>query len=324
VFKLAHKDTGWVLTTLYRFDAYDGDGSEARVLIGPDGALYGTTSFGGSGYGLVYRLRPPVRCRSVNCPWTETVLYSFQGGSDGANPSYADLAFDQQGNVYGTAVSGGLRGCYETCGVVFKLTRSGGSWSYSVIYSFDGGNDGGNPDGGVVLDASGNLYGTASRGGYYSNGVVFELTPSGSGWTETTLLAFPDDGSLGSAPESGLLMDGAGNLYGTTPSGGQYGAGTVYEVGPGGGGVLASLPYMAGNGSFSKLAMDNDGNLYGTAWLGNVFKLTSSGGNWVLSQLGDGDVGMTSSLVVDSSGVVYGTDPGGPGNNYGSVFEITQ
>ncbi len=325
VYKLTHTDTGWVLTTLYRFDAYDGDGSEARVLIGPDGALYGTTSFGGNGYGIVFRLQPPGFCRSGNCPWTETVLYSFQGGSDGWDPGYADLAFDQQGNVYGTTVNGGIRGCYETCGVVFKLTRSGASWSYSVIYSFQGGNDGGNPNGGVTIDASGNLYGTAAAGGYYSRGVVFELTPSGSGWTQRTLLAFPDDDSLGAAPESGLLMDSSGILYGTTPQGGQYGAGTVYEVGPGGGGLLASLPYMAGNGSYSKPAIDDAGNLYGTVWLGYVFKLTPSEGNWTFTQLsGGGDIGMTSGVIVDSNGIVYGTDPDGGDYGQGSVFEITQ
>ncbi len=310
VFKLTHQGSGWVFTTLYRFDAFDGDGAASRVMIGPDGALYGTTSFGGNGYGIVYRLQPPVGCRSANCPWTETVLYAFLGGSDGWNPSSADLAFDRQGNIYGTTVSGGLRGCYETCGVVFKLNRSGGSWNYSVIYSFQGGNNGGNPNGGVVVDGSGNLFGTAGEGGYYSRGVVFELTPSGSGWTQTTLLAFPDDDSLGAAPESGLLMDSSGILYGTTPQGGQYGAGTVYEVGPGGGGgLLASLPYMAGNGSFSKLAMDNHGHLYGTAWLGNVFKLTPFRRQLDSDSIRPGHIGMTCSLVVDSSGAVYGTDP---------------
>ena len=110
-------------------------------------AWYGTTSYGGNGYGTVYRLQPPAGfCRSGNCPWTETVLYSFQGGSDGWNPGYGDLAFDQQGNIYGTTGIGGT-GCNGYCGVVFKLTRSGGSWSYSVLYSFQGGDDGENPGG---------------------------------------------------------------------------------------------------------------------------------------------------------------------------------
>ncbi len=120
VYKLTHEDTGWVITQLHLFTPFDGHGPESRAMIGPDGALYGTTSYGGNGYGIVYRLQPPGSCRAANCPWTETILYSFQGGSDGADPGSGDLAFDQQGNVYGTTVSGGLRGCYETCGVVFK------------------------------------------------------------------------------------------------------------------------------------------------------------------------------------------------------------
>jgi uncharacterized repeat protein (TIGR03803 family) len=321
VFKLAHQDTGWVFTVLHRFNGLDGAGAEARPVMGPDGALYGTTSYGGDGYGVVYRLQPPASCRSGNCPWTETVLYSFQGGSDGADPATGDLAFDQQGNVYGTAVSGGS--CNGYCGVVFKLTRSGRSWSYSVIYSFQGGNDGQNPDGGVFVDASGNLYGTAIAGGYYLNGVVFELTPSGSGWTETTILAFPADGSLGSAPESGLLTDSYGTLYGTTTRGGQYGAGTLFYFNPiyGGGGV-ASLPSMTG-GSYSKPAIDGAGNLYCTTYLGYILELTYSDDGWVVTQLGETDPALTSSVAVDSNGVVYGTDPGGE-NNPGSVFEITQ
>ena len=117
-------------------------------------------------------------------------------------------------------------------------------------------------------------------------------------------------------------------LYGTTRSGGQYGAGTVYALTPATGGwiftELASLPGLAGEGSFAALAMDDAGNLYGTTWPGVVFKLTHSGSNRILTQLGQGDTGMTSSVVVDNNGVVYGTDPGGRDYPYGAVFEITQ
>ena len=191
VFKLAPTETGWVFTTLYVFKRLDGANPMARVIFGPDGALYGTTYYGGNGYGVVYRLQPPAEfCRPGNCPWTETVLYSFQGGSDGAYPGYGDLAFDQQGNIYGTTIAGGDGCLHGLCGVVFKLTRSGASWSYSVIYSFQGGGDGENPDGSLVLDASGNLYGTTDDGGGGDLGVVYKLTPSGSGWTESVLYTF--------------------------------------------------------------------------------------------------------------------------------------
>ncbi len=146
VYKLAPTETGWVFTTIYIFNHFDGDNPLARVIFGPGGALYGTTYTGGNDYGVVYRLQPPAELfRPGNCPWTETVLYSFQGGSDGANPGYGDLAFDQQGNIYGTTVAGGDGCLHGLCGVVFKLTRSGASWSYSVIYSFQGFGDGEGP-----------------------------------------------------------------------------------------------------------------------------------------------------------------------------------
>jgi uncharacterized repeat protein (TIGR03803 family) len=325
VFKLAHTNTGWVFTPLHIFDAYDGAGPSTRVIFGPDGALYGTTSYGGNGYGTVYRLQPPAGlCPSGNCPWTATVLYSFHGASDGWDPE-GDLALDQQGNIYGTTEKGGVMGCYVSCGVVFKLTRSGGSWSYSVIYSFQGDDDGGNPFAGVVRDASGNLYGIAG-GGPYRTGIVFKLTPSGSGWTKSMLYDFanPGDGS----PSGGLIFDRSGNLYGTTWNGGEYSAGTVYELTSAYGGwnfaVLASVPTSAANGPQAKLFMDGSGNLYGTAWSGLIFKLTLSGNSWILTELGNGDLGISSSVVVDSNGAVYGTNAYDGDYGDGSVFEITQ
>jgi uncharacterized repeat protein (TIGR03803 family) len=329
VFKLSHTGAGWVLTPLHIFNVSDGALPQARVVFGPDGALYGTTYYGGSGSGdgTVYRLQPPRSCRSGNCPWTETVLYSFQGGSDGAYPGNADLAFDLQGNIYGTTLQGGT-GCGLGCGVVFKLTRSGGGWSYSVLYSFVGGDDGANPDGGVVLDGSGNLYGTTVAGGEGDdgNGIVFELTPSASGWTESVIHRFgPSDGV---SPDAGLILDRAGNLYGTTPTDGEYDAGTVYELTPENGGwnfaVLASLQTLRGSGPGGKLAMDDKGNLYGATGSGLVFKLTPSGNNWILTQLGSTDPGIQSGVIVDSNGVIYGTDTFAGHDQHGTVFEVTQ
>ncbi len=193
-----------------------------------------------------------------------------------------------------------------------------------MLYSFQGGDYAGNPDGGVVLDASGNLYGTTVYG---DNGVVFELTPSGSGWTESVLYRFTDP-SDGANPDAGLILDCCGNLYGTTSTDGEYDAGTVYQLSPSNGGwnfaVLASVPTLAGSGSVAKLAMDGNGNLYGTAWSGLVFKLAPSGNNWILTQLGSGALGMSSSVVVDSNGTIYGTDGYGGDHNEGVVFEITQ
>ena len=197
VFKLVPRGSGWVFTTLYSFQGgSDGAVPTARVIFGPDGSLYGTTSVGGAGYGTVFKLQPPlVACKSALCPWTETVLYRFTGGSDGANPGGGDLIFDKAGNLYGTAQYGGYEGgsCSETggCGVVFELTPSSSGWIYSVIHRFTGGADGGYPYSGVISDNAGNLYGTAGGGGSSGGGTVYELIPSGSGWQEKTLCSFP-------------------------------------------------------------------------------------------------------------------------------------
>src|SRR5271166_3676379 len=207
VFKLSHKGSGWTFSPLYSFLGGD-DGAEpyARVVIGPDGSLYGTTNsaanlgcFQGYGCGTVFNLRPPPRaCTTALCPWKETVLYSFTGGSDGGNPWSADLVFDQTGSLYGTTAYGGRMGCYSSCGVVYKLTPSSGGWMETVLYSFTGGNDGGNPAGGVIFDQAGNLYGVTTDAGPSRQGTVYELTPSGSGWTENTI--FDPQKFFGSQP----------------------------------------------------------------------------------------------------------------------------
>ena len=323
VFKMAHKDTGWIYTPLYVFKA-SGDGAYpyARLTFGQDGALYGTTMYGGNRYGTVYRVQPPRSCRSGTCPWIETVLYSFQGNGDGWGPG--DLAFDQQGNIYGTTAQGG-DGCNGYCGVVFKLIRSGGSWTYSLIYSFQGGSDGANPIAGVVLDAAGNLYGTAlnESGG----GVVYQLTTSGSRRTDNVLYEFHKLTDANS-PQGGLIFDRAGNLYGTNRYGGDYGTGTVYELSPAYGGwnytVLASLPGVPGEGPVAALTMDDNGALYGTTLNGSVFRLTPSGNNWTLTQLGSGGGEMLGSVAVDRNGTIYGTDAYAGNHDDGIVFEITQ
>jgi uncharacterized repeat protein (TIGR03803 family) len=288
VFKLKHTGSSWVLSPLYSFQGRnDGANPQARVVFGPNGSLYGTTSTGGKNFsGTVFKLAvPPSACKTALCPWFETVLYRFTGGDDGANPQYGDLVFDQAGNVYGTTVNGGS----NNVGTVYELTPSGGSWVESVIHAFNfNGNDGNRPFSGVILDKAGNLYGTTSSGGPNGFGTVFQLTPSGSGWTENILYSFQAQAD-GMAPEGGLILDAAGNLYGTTATGGfGGGGGTVFELTPSGGGwnfsLLHSFPGFVG--PLSTLAMDAAGNLYGTTFIdgaygyGSVFKLTHSGGFW--------------------------------------------
>lgn len=190
VYKLAHKNSSWVLIPLYLFP-YEGSGGSipyARVIFGKDGTLYGTAAFGGNlqgcsgGCGAVFNLKPkpnpPVTPLS---PWIETPLYLFNGGSDGANPYGADLIFDQAGNLYGTTYDGGTGSCSGGCGTVYKLTPSNGSWTESVLYSFVQSGDGQHPWGGVNFDSSGSLYGTTVYGGAYGKGAIYQLTPSGSG-----------------------------------------------------------------------------------------------------------------------------------------------
>ena len=191
VFKLTHKGSGWALTPLYSF-AGDDDGANpgARVIIGPNGTLYGTTSYGGgngcggNGCGTVFSLRPPMNAPiNVLTDWTETVLYRFTGGSDGALP-VGDLVFDQAGNIYGTTAGGGS----SQEGTVYELTPSNGNWTENVLWSFTGGNDGGKPAGWRDLRQCRQpvRYNTGRR--HYGYGSVFQLAPAGSGWSQNTAL----------------------------------------------------------------------------------------------------------------------------------------
>ena len=236
-------------SVLYRFaGASDGANPNAGVVSDSMGNLYGTTFYGGGGgscvggftanggCGTVYKLTP-----NGNGTYTETVLYGFTGGSDGANP-FAGLISDAMGNLYGTTQYGGGGSCFggHGCGTVFRLTPNGnGTYTEAVLYRFTGGADGSNPPAGLISDAMGNLYGTTQYGGGSSNciggfgcGTVFKLTPIGSGtYAETVLYRFTG-GTDGSGPLASLFADGMGNLYGTTAqqNGPGSGTGTVFKL----------------------------------------------------------------------------------------------
>jgi uncharacterized repeat protein (TIGR03803 family) len=160
-------------------------------------------------------------------------VHNFQSNfRDGFNPD-AGLIFDGSGNLYGTTSSGGSDGY----GAVFELTpKAGGGWTEKLLHSFivNGKNDGNSPVSGLVLDSSGNLYGTTQYGGTYYVGTVFELTPkAGGGWTEKIVHNFDSNNHKdGYSPVAGLIIDATGNLFGTTYSGGTYGYGTVFEIKP--------------------------------------------------------------------------------------------
>ena len=340
-FKLTHHQGGWVFTPLYAFGGgQDGSGPAARVIIGPDGSLYGTThsgggtGCGGNGCGTVFNLKPPPSTSaSILGGWVETVLYRFTGGSDGAAP-VGDLVFDQSGNIYGTAASGGS----AQKGVVYELTPSNGNWADTVLWTFTGGSDGGEPTGGVIFDGAGNLYGAAQLGGASGYGAVFRLVPSGGGWSQTTLYSF-QNGSDGANPNGGLIFDSSGDLYGSTSSSGSHGGGTIFELKPQQNGtwalsVLDALTGQTGGGPQASLARNAAGTVYGTAYkdgadgYGSVLSLITSNGSWVYTDLHDFTFGNdgaepVGNVVLDANGNLYGTAIAGGTYGYGVVFEIT-
>ncbi|MGC2110752.1 MAG: choice-of-anchor tandem repeat GloVer-containing protein [Candidatus Korobacteraceae bacterium] len=355
VFRLHYTSPDWTLSSLYTFQGGD-DGSipEARVIMRPDGALYGTTAGGGAGCpqaggcGTVFELRVPANATFTRLgSWMETVLYRFANGSDGGYPDSGDLTFDQAGNIYGTTALGGNIGingnCNSGCGTVYKLTPPGGSWTETVLYAFTNDNhDGTFPNAGVILDNSGNLYGTTIYGGADDEGTVFKLTSSNGGWAESILYNFTG-GSDGSNPYTGLIFDQAGSLYGATIARGSGNGGTVFELTSLNGSwtftLLTSLSGETGDGPDGSLIMDAAGNLYGTTYgdgaygAGSVFRLSPSNGSWTYTSLHDFTAGSDGgypqcSLILDANGNLYGTTgAGGTSSNCqggcGVVFEIT-
>ncbi len=299
-------------TVLHSFTGgSDGRGPYAGVVLDSAGNLYGTTQGGGStGAGVVYKLDP-----SGN----ETVLHNFTGGSDGSEP-YAGVVLDSAGNLYGTTYYGGTVGF----GVVYKLDPSGNE---TVLHSFAGGTDGARPWAAVVLDRTGNLYGTTYQGGTSASGVVFKLDPSGN---ETLLYAFPQSPE-GALPFGAVASDSAGNLYGTTYYGGSAGYGVVFKLGPLGnetvlhnftGGLDGGYPYTG-------VVLDSAGNLYGTTEMGGtggegvIYKLNPSGNETVLYNFtfGTGE-SPTAGVIFDSAGNLYGTAESGGSTYAGVVYKL--
>lgn len=337
VFELAHHGSDWILSPIYIFrPESDGSLPLGPITIGPDGIFYGTTSAGGFGGGSVYRLRPQATApASVIAQWSQTTLHSFNGldNGSGAYPGYPALIFDQAGNIYGTTESGGTGSgdcdAVSGGGVVFELTPFGGDWIETVLYNFDDGC----PEAGVIADSAGNLYGTTPSGGANRSGTVYELSPTQSGWQQTVLHAF--DGTDGTSPNAGLIMDQAGNFYGATSAGGSGAGGVIYQLSPSNGGWSLQVLYnlVGKGGPQESLTMDAAGNLYGTALAdgayesGMVFKLSQSSGIWTLTDLHDFSQDTTYSpyggVTLDTNGNLYGTTIAGGAYGYGVVWEIT-
>ncbi len=346
VYKLAPRGGGWIFTPVYQFQgATDGKYPEAGVTIGPDGLLYGTTFYGGNTFtaclqgseetcGTIFRLQPkPTACTGAICPWNETQLYLGSQNPALFFPNAGELIFDSAHNFYGVSFQGGS----TVLGAVYELSPSGEGWTVSTLYNFMTQN-GYNPLGGVIFGPGGVLYGTTYGNGQSPDtyGIAYQLTPSGSGWTETILHVF-EHGSDGAWPKAGLTMDSAGNLYGTTSGGGPNSGGTVFELSPSDNGwtfsVLHSFNGPPNRGSFGPLLLDPAGNLYGTTLAGGasqqgaVFKLTNSGGVWTYTSLHDFTGGADGRspyghLLLDSSGNLYGTAGWGGNADSGVVWKI--
>lgn len=267
---------------------------------------------------------------------TTKLIYSFTGGNGG---EYLDteLVRDSAGNLYGTSVQGGMFGS----GTVFQITPAG---AHTVLYSFTGGADGGEPYKGVTLDAAGNLYGTAVTGGSGSCeggcGVVFELTNSDGTWTQNVIHAFT--GNDGSGPGSPVSFDRHGNIYGTTPTGGAYNMGTVYRLAPDGSGgwkfrVIHTFTGGAdgGGGSAGRILIDAAGNLYGVCTVGGangfgtVYEMSAVKGQWELTTLyafedqPDGALPY-GAVAFDKLGNLYGTTYYAGANDQGTVYKLTR
>ncbi len=359
VFELSPGSTGWSLSTLYTFTGENDGGQPTGGLIFDSSSnLYGTTSGGGSsdkyggGAGTVFEL-----VHGEN-GWTEAVLYSFNGGSDGSNPA-AGVIFDLSGNLYGTTQYGGSSSaCSFGCGTVFELSPGSGGWTENVLYSFTAGQDGALPYGMVLLDGSGNLDITATAGG----GQGCNNTVSGCGsilqlskgfWKPVVLydFAISDDGS---EAFSTLVSDRSGNLYGTTEYGGSgqcseyppLGCGVVFELSLSEDGtwnktIIYNFTGIDGDGSnpVGGVVFDSSGNLYGTTLhggvnicqynttCGTVFELTFTNGSWVenvVHDFGGADGANPVAGLLATQYALFGTTQYGGLYDEGTVFAIAE
>ena len=363
VYQLApQKDGSWTETVLYVFKGKafnDGEYPEGGVIADSAGNLYGTAAYGGSGdcvlagtrggCGTVFELSPPQHKGEA---WTETILYSFPTAKQGYVPS-GDLVFDKSGNLYGSTIFGGGQGTtcdpfYQYCGAVFELSppkTKGGKWTEKVLHSFAGvatgqdSGDGANPNGTLVLDSKGAVYGTTYYGGNNQKGtceggawgtgcgIVFKLTPpsyEGGEWKENAIHRF--DGEDGDNPTAGVVFGEDGDLYCTTYAGGggRFPSGSAVQLVPEANGTWTrhTLHSFQDNGDGgipqSGLTFDSKGNLYGTASEGGtvgggtLFRLRPTVDSWSFTTLydfmGPPDGSYPSgNLIFDTAGNLYGT-----------------
>jgi len=367
----------WAESILYNFtgvgNQQDGELPNGGLVIDSAGNLYGVTAYGGAGgcvlfggvagCGIVFELSPP---SAPGGAWTKSTIYSFRGGADGQLPN-GSLTLDKAGNLYGaTTYGGGFASCnapyYQYCGTIFELSppsNAGGTWMEKVLYSFKSGADGANPNGGLIFDKQGAIYGTTYFGGNNSStvtpackaasgegcGTIFRLGPSlgkAGGSSETVLYRFRGGYSDGAAPAAGLAIDEEGDFYGTTVGGGNPGWGTMFRLSrppkPGTDWAEEVILNFGGLVGWQPMAaiLIKDNSLYGTASgageykAGTAFQLrppVSPNGAWDYTLLcnfptGNQAAEPESQLAVDSSGALYGTTVFYDTNISGTVFRI--
>ena len=276
-----------------------------------------------------------------------SVIHSFTGSPDGKIPSTAMIS-DSSGNFYGGTINGGTGLCMAGCGTIFELSPvSGGGWTESIIYSFQGGavGDGQFPAGALTSDASGNIYGVTSQGGTTGNGTVFRLSPGTGGWTETVLYAFKGGNTDGGAPAGKVIFDSAGNLFGVTGGNGAHSTGTVYMLTPTSSGMwtetlLYSFPASGSSlgTNPSGIIFDSTGVLWGVTTFGGTSGVNGSGvvfqlikntsGVWtqrVIKKFSTAAADVqtpTGGLAFDASGDLFMTMSRGAQGG-ASVFELT-
>ena len=325
------------------------------VAVDANRNVYGTAGPGAFNNGVVFELR---HAPSSVALWNVDVLHTFKGDGDGIQP-FAGVVFDTAGNLYGDTVASGPIG--GSCGTVYQLTPANGTWVENLLHIFTCKPDGSFPSADLVFDSAGNLYGTTQHGGIGCRNVgcgqVFELAYNGGTWVKSTIYNFKD-GADGIQPNSALVFDKAGNLYGTTAVGGTgpcviegiAGCGTVFELTRQPSGWKKTVIYRpdgtSGGGLFGGVVFDDAGNLYGTmsfygivgpscaAGCGSVFKLTPQGRLWrpttLYAFMGGADGGEPFDRLLVTPGGIYGTTIYGGSSAYpcqiqgcGVVFEIT-
>jgi len=356
IFKLSPGSGGtWTESVIHSFS---GDANGGRVFKGvvrdATGNLYGTTpqggdltACGGAGCGVVYKLTP-----TSSGHYQETVLHTFTGGTDGSAP-FSNLILDAAGNLYGTTSAGGSpNGCNKAgCGVVFRVSHTSTGWHESVLRALNFAVDGQFPTD-LVMDSAGNIYGASSQGPNFVTcslgcGLVWRLSPTASGpWTESLLYTFAG-GDDGANPIGGMILDGAGNLYGTTEEGGNGGSrGTVFELSPTPSGPWTETQLFVFTGGaggkfpISSLVFDAAGNLYGSTSQGGneticgngcgvVFELSPTGfvgRPWtetVLHTFAITDGFNPNGIISDGAGHLFGSANSGGSASLGVVFEVT-